>query len=477
MWVDTTQWYLPFNAMHDVVIASLPYVETAEPLMAPALLKGVVQTTGLSCTTVDLNIEILHFLKRYSLDEQEQVKRWFLYQENTTCNQTIGIIDALVNYACDRLLAHNPKWICLSLFCHTAKDFAIKFCRQLKRLNSTIQIVVGGNAVFTDEKSPRPYATMMRRAKLVDHFIVGDGEEPLYNLLTGSAKGVNEPAFQVLDQLDQQPFSDYADYDWSLYQVKRVPMYASRGCVRRCTFCDVYKLWQKFKIRDANTVFAEMLHQIDQTGITDFYFRDSLINGSVSEYKRLMRLIAEYNQTHDPKIKWTSFFIFRPKTQMPESDWALTAAGGADDLVIGVESLVDSMRYHMRKKFTNADMLFGLQMAEKYKIKITMLLIIGYVNETAQDFEAALQWLEDHKHYAQTAIKSINVGGTLTVNDLTDLYQNAEDFDITIGTKIHLWENKKIGLDYQTRENRKKIFIERAINLGYTVNAHEKPVT
>lgn len=462
--------------MHDVVIASLPYVETSEPLMAPALLKGVVKTTGLSCTTLDLNIEIVRYLKKYSAQDQGQVKRWFLYQENKTCQATIAIVDELAQYACSRLLEHNPKWICLSLFCHTAKDFAVKLCRLLKKHNSTTQIVLGGNAVFSDEKSPRPYATIMRRAKLIDHFIVGDGEEPLYNLLTGSMSGVNQDTFQVLDQLEHQPYSDYSDYQWNLYPVKRVPMYASRGCVRRCTFCDVYKLWKKFKIRDANVVFDEMQHQIKQTGIYNFYFRDSLINGSISEYRKLMSLIASYNQSTDQKIKWTSFFIFRPQTQMSEQDWMLTADGGADDLVIGVESLVDSIRYHMRKKFTNADILFGLQMAEKYNIGITMLLIIGYVNETEADFQASLQWLEDHKNFAKTCIRSISVGGTLTVNDLTDLYQKAEDFDITIGPKIHLWENKKIGLDYQTREQRKKIFIERAIDLGYKINAHEKPV-
>ena len=463
--------------MHDVVIAGLPYVETSEPLMAPALLKGVVKKTGLSCTTLDLNIEVLQYLKEYSEEDQNRIKRWFLYQENRTCLITIKIIDDLVDYACRRLCEHNPKWICLSLFCHTAKDFAVKLCRLLKSTKTTAQIVIGGNAVFTDEKSLRPYALMMQRAKLIDHFIVGDGEEPLFNLLTGSLNGVNVNSFQVLDHLEQQPYSDYSDYQWSLYPVKRVPMYASRGCVRRCTFCDVYKLWKKFKIRDANIVFSEMLYQIEQTGISDFYFRDSLINGSISEYRKLMSLIADHNQLEDKKIKWTSFFIFRPKTQMPEEDWALTAAGGADELVIGVESLVDSIRYHMRKKFTNADMLFGLQMAEKYNIGITMLLIIGYVNETEADFQDSLQWLEDHQQYAKTCIRSVAVGGTLTVNDLTDLYQHAEDFDITIGPKIHLWENKKIGLNYQTREQRKQIFVKRALDLGYNIIAHEKPVT
>jgi hypothetical protein len=465
------------SIMTDVIIASLPYVETKEPLMAPALLRGVVNKTGLTCSTIDLNIEILRYLDRYPEIDRDKVRNWFLYEENLDCQTTNNIIQELAQYACQRICSHNPIWICLSLFCNTSKRFNIVLCKLLRQKNPCAQIVIGGNAVFTDEKSQRPYGKLMKRGKLIDHFIVGDGEEPLLNLLTGRSHGVDIETFQILDDLAQQPYSDYSDYDWDLYTTKRIPMYASRGCVRRCTFCDVYKLWKKFKIRNSEIVFSEMLYQIEKTGISDFYFRDSLINGAISEYKKLLGLISEHNASNEKKITWMSFFIFRPQTQMDENDWALTAAGGGDELVIGVESLVDDIRYHMKKKFTNADILFGLQMAEKYHIKITMLLIVGYVNETEADFHSALKWLEDHKQYAKTCIKMISVGGTLTITDLSDLYQNAEDFDITLGPKIHLWENKKIGLDYHTREKRKELFLSRAKQLGYNIVGHEKPVS
>jgi radical SAM superfamily enzyme YgiQ (UPF0313 family) len=237
------------------------------------------------------------------------------------------------------------------------------------------------------------------------------------------------------------------------------------------------KLWKKFKKRDADEVFKEMLFQIGKTNIRDFYFRDSLINGSISEFNKLMSLIADYNSKTNDKITWSSFFIFRNQLQMTEQDWEAAARGGADTLVVGVESLVDSIRYHMKKKFTNADIDFSLAMAKKYNINIIMLLIVGYVTETEKDFQAALQWLEDHVEYAKNPLKEISVGGTLIVTDLTELYEKAEDFNITIGSAIHLWENKSINLDYQTRESRKQIFIDKAISLGYTIDSHEKPVS
>ena len=461
----------------DVTIAALPYVETKEPMMAPGLLKGIVHKANLSCRALDLNIEILHKINAYSEDAQTKIRRWFMYEEYQDCSETVSKINQLVEYTGNRIKEYDSNWLCLSLFCNTAKKFNILLCKWLKSHMPNSKIIVGGNAVFSNEQSQRPYARMLHRARLVDYFVVGDGEEPLYNILTGKDSGANVENFQVLDDLSLQPFGDYDDYSWELYENPRIPMYASRGCVRQCTFCDVYKLWKKFKLRNSDQVFEEMLYQIKHTGITDFLFRDSLINGSISEFRRLMSLIADYNQTAEKKITWSSFFIFRPQKQMPESDWELSARGGADKLIIGVESLVDNIRYHMRKKFTNKDIDFGIEMAAKYKVSLVLLLIVGYVNETEADFQASLNWLEEHKQYAGNPIVNLSVGGTLTVTDLTDLYQNAQDFDIVLGDKIHLWQNKTIGLDYETRELRKATFIQRAIDLGYPIVYDEKPVS
>jgi radical SAM superfamily enzyme YgiQ (UPF0313 family) len=219
-----------------------------------------------------------------------------------------------------------------------------------------------------------------------------------------------------------------------------------------------------------------MQYQIEKTGQKSFYFRDSLINGSIREFRKLMTYMAEYNTRHKEKIEFQAFFIFRPKEQMPESDWQLTGAAGATNLYVGVESLSNSVRNHMKKHFSNEDMDYALEWAQQYRVGITFLMIIGYVNETEQDFQDSLKWLEEHVQYAHMPIINMAAGGTLTVTDLTDLYQNAESYGITLGDKIYLWENKSINLDYETRVKRKEVFVQKAIDLGYPVLFFEKPV-
>lgn len=460
----------------DVVIAALPYVETLEPLMAPALLKSVAKSVNLSCYTFDFNAEVIKNIEANFPELADKIAKWFLYNENQQCKETQSAINQLVEYTKAEILRKNPKWICLSLFCHTAKKFNSLLCKSIKKSHPEKIIIIGGNGIFSTTESKRPYAEILKKAKLIDHYVIGDGEDPLYNLFTGSNVGADVESFQVLDDLNRRPHPDYDDYKWELYEIKRLPIYGSRGCVRRCTFCDVYKLWEKFKFRTAEDIFEEMVAQSEKTGVTNFYFRDSLINGSIREYRKLIRLLADYNETAKQKFSWTSFFIFRPLSQMTEEDWELTAKSGGYRLMVGVESLVESIRNHMRKKFSNADLDYSLSMAKKYNISFILLLIMGYVTETEQDFQESLDWLAQHADYAKDAIHSLAIGGTLILTDLSDLYLDAKEHKITLGEKIHLWTNESINLDYTVREERKEIFKAKAIELGYSVAMHEKPV-
>jgi hypothetical protein len=464
--------------MKQVVIASLPYVETSDPLMAPALLKGVVNKTGKICIAMDLNIESIHEIKK--LDEKigSKVKNWFLIKENTDCKDTIDAVNKLVDYCFNRIIEQSPVYVCLSLFCNTSYNFNLMLCKRLKEYRPDIKIVLGGSGIYADNRTKKPYAKILLNAKIIDYYIVGDGEEPLYDLLTAdeTPEGINKNEFNTLENLSVQPFADYDDYNWDLYEIKRIPMYGSRGCVRRCSFCDVYKIWKKFKLRPISDVLDEMKYQAERTGITDFYFRDSLINGSISEYRKFISLLTEHNSKSEKKLTWNSFFIFRPQNQMTEEDWKMTGQSGVTWLTIGVESLIERIRLSMKKKFTNEDLDFSIKMAKKYNVKLQLLLIVGYVNETEEDHLEAMQWLRDNSIYAGDPIIDLSFGGTLVITDLTDLYDHANDHNVILGSKPHLWINKTIALDYETRLRRKNELNDLATQLGFILGVTERPV-
>ena len=109
-----------------------------------------------------------------------------------------------------------------------------------------------------------------------------------------------------------------------------------------------------------------------------------------------MKLLAKHNDENpDNRIMWSSFFIFRPERQMNEHDW-IDISKSAEFLIVGIESLNQDVRFHMGKKFTNKDMHYCFDMCMKYKIKVHMLLIVGYVLDTEDTNTETIEWFSTY---------------------------------------------------------------------------------
>jgi radical SAM superfamily enzyme YgiQ (UPF0313 family) len=155
-----------------------------------------------------------------------------------------------------------------------------------------------------------------------------------------------------------------------------------------------------------------------------------------------MKLIAGYNNNSVPekKINWTGLFILRTVDTFKEEDWRLTAEGGGKWLGVGVETLSDSARFHLGKKFTNADIEFSLQMAKKYNVPLILLFLIGYVTETEQDIDYAVKWWEDHVEYRD--ILQVNLGSPLGILKETPLEKQFIELKLErVGPHDHDWIN------------------------------------
>ena len=54
-------------------------------------------------------------------------------------------------------------------------------------------------------------------------------------------------------------------------------------------------------------------------------------------------------------------------------------------------------------------------MCKKYNIKVQMLLIVGYVSDTEETHKETVQWFANHKHYIDSPISGVSLGGTLGI--------------------------------------------------------------
>ena len=462
--------------MQKIVITSVPYTDTTAPIMAPAVLKGIADKAGYDSYAFDLNAivhkEMLKHPQRIDIQE-------FFYYGKTKSGLSKEI-DRLFKSMTKLIVEHDPDIVCLSLLHYQCQITARWLCYHIKKHNKNIKIVIGGSGIGNEGLSifQDNYPKQLKKLNLIDHFIVGDGETAFYELLTGNLnfKGVDSLGWNQIDDLEKLPYPNYDNYDFSLYKSPFIGLVGSRGCVRKCTFCDVHEYWTKFNWRSAESIFQEMLYQNKKHGCRTFKFHDSLINGNVKEYNKLVALLSSHNQSNpNNSLSWSSFFIFRPVEQMSEEVWKNTAASGAANLIVGVENLVEKNRLHLKKNFDNAALDHGLAMAKKYNINLILLIIIGYVTETEEDHKESLQWFYDHREYAGNPVVQVSMGTTLQIIPGTYLDRNQKELGVTwlkkdgnmVTGKDELWEIKSTGNNYETRQRRAREMVEAAQKAGF----------
>ena len=448
------------------VITSIPWTNTNMPIAAPAVLKPIAEKAGYITYAFDLNQELTQLDDNFELKIPEYNRKSpFILSETDISNfdkdlntefyfdgkvnpEYITSIYRIIEYATNRILDYNPDVVCLSLFSYSSQEACRWISFNIKRHNPSIKIIIGGPGLFSTLESNNGienFANILLEDNTIDYYIRGDGEQALYELLTGNTTfpGINSDQWLPIDDLNKLPYSNYDNYNFELYENPAIGLVGSRGCVWRCTFCDIHQHWRKFKQRTAEHIFHEMLYQNDQTGLRNFKFQDSLINGNNKVYKQLMDLLAIYNESN-PKnsLHWSSFFVFRPKKYMSEEEWYITSKS-AHVLSVGVESLVESVRLHMGKRFNNEDLYYNLDMAKKYNVKISMLLLVGYVTDTEKTHQESIRWFNKNKHYANNPIVRVSVGGTLGILPNTYLEKNKSELGIIMTENISFcqdWE-------------------------------------
>lgn len=455
----------------DVIISTVPWTDSSIPLMAPAVLKPIVEKAGMSCLAVDLNGEI--FKKTTELDDLDSYLGFFFDGVCKTEQSQAWIQDMLQSTA-QQLVSWNPQYIGLSLFSYVSRHSAFWLCYFIKKISPGIKIILGGPGCLEQFTGPAFFAQDLIDKNLADYHVRGDGEYALYELLTGNSAypGINDANWKQLsnDELLSLPMPDYSGYDFSIYKKPMLGLQGSRGCVRKCTFCDYIANWTMFRWRTADNIFDEMLMQYEKYGIRTFKFQDTLTNGNLKEFNNLIEKLADYNSKNPEKsFRWGGYYIFREKTSRDDHCWKILKQSGVDVLIVGIENLNEDIRYDIGKKFSNSSIDYHLGKALEHDVQLQLLFIVGYVSETQRHIDFAKQWLHDHVIY-QPIIGSIQWGGGLGIFPNTWLEKNKDTLRIKIiGDKPHMWVNPHTGNDPATRATWVKELVKTSQDLGYNV--------
>jgi len=416
------------------LVISVPRLEIHRPPISTAIVAEVIRTHGHPVQALDLNCEFFHFLPNrqayYSHDEiwDEVRKPTFVELKN---------IFRFIKQSLEKMRSYDRYWI--SVFGGSGHLFTKLLCKFIRKyLPNKIVILGGQGAAAKDLHSKEDgFGNVLRQQGLCDMYLTGEGEEIIKQVLDGNTDGPginNENPVQI-NNINDLPYPNYSFYDLDRYDYlsdkKEVFIVGSRGCVRRCTYCDVGKYWPKFRYRSGDNIASEMINHYEKHGVTEFYFTDSLINGSMKAFNDMCDQLAKYNTDHKAGFQWKGQFIFRPKNQLPQDHFATVAAAGGKEFYVGVETGSDKIRWEMDKKFTNEDIDFQLEEFSKYGINVIFLMLIGYVTETIDDHKDTLKMFKRWQKYVATGtIKGIDLAHGLLFLPDTPLQRQIEQHGV-----------------------------------------------
>jgi len=449
-----------------MLVLVMPMVEPAAPTAGAGVIKAHLEASGYAAEVYDINIDLYNELK--SRGEHEY--HYFNGEGAMKFSNNLGspLNDEMEQFYQDnkeifhkwvRMIEDkNPTWLGFSLLSPFSAAAAIKITSLVKQYLPHIKTVWGGTNIQHEG------ITHYVREGILDFFIKGDGERAILELLKGNTSfpGINKiHSIDEITPLDDSLAPDYSDIKWNEYDELWAPktcfVSASRGCVRQCTFCNDHQIWPTYRFKSPEKVAEQIEELVTKYDRETIHFTDSLLNGSPPIYEKLlieMKRIKQAQNAKNKPFRWMSHLIFRPKNQMPERVYRLMSESGCEDAVMGLESFSESVRWHMKKKFTNEDVWYTFEMLNKYKIHMQCLILIGYATETEEDHQENLRGIDKVYELGYGNAKDDNgnplwrwtFGNSLLLNEQHDLY------DILKGEDPHAFEHHT-AMDWKFRDN------------------------
>jgi radical SAM superfamily enzyme YgiQ (UPF0313 family) len=413
--------------MLDILICIIPKILPDAPTVGPSVLKAHIEKEGFTCKVVDFNIDLYHECKNrdkinhFYEDDYIFTMEYFQKEFNEDFILFYNDLEDVFLKWINIIDKENPKFVGLSLLSTYSLSVAIKLSELIKKHLPHIKIVWGGAAVEYGIDQ------FKENTKLIDHYVYGDGEFSIIELLKGNqTKGLDNLTINQIKDLNQILLPNYDDIEWNRYENKewQNPVYitGSRGCVKRCTFCNVYEIWPEYKFRSGQSIANEIIYVKEKYNRTTFKFTDSLVNGSMKAFRDMLNILSQYRKTSFD-WGWTSQWIIRSKTQSPEIDYALMKKAGCSFLEIGLESFSQDVRFHMGKKFTDEDMWWCLEMLQKHQIPHVLLMIVGYPTETEADHQYTLECVQKIFDLGWNTYTRFSFGNTLMLSKNQPLYK------------------------------------------------------
>jgi len=436
----------------DVVFTQVPRL-SPEPLHGLALMQTIVQQAGLSSSIYDWNIKL--YEKYFNTPIWEKFETFGL-QYNSYDRATVNLINQEAHFAAAEILEQDPKFVGISVFTIESQKWAKFLAYNIRKLDSSVKIIVGGRGLVDpgESISTSAFLNELKTFNMVDHIAGGDAEHSILQILQGKPYhedgeiDINEipltdytsfwrPEYEKFSMAQYNDHDDFVVSNTDKNTINVKPTF-TRGCVKNCTFCDISSIWPKFISKDGVDVANELIHYYQNFDIKTFIFPDAMINSSHKEFRKFLHQLSNFMEKNDVRdLKWGSQFGIKPKSQFQSSDFELIHQTNGE-IIVGVDHVSNNVLEMMNKKYTVDDIDSFLYNASQHKLKnINLMWIVGFINEFEKDHELMVQKFNEYMKFKHI-FKCFNLGALLNIPTESPLRHDPK-YNLSVGNNEADW--------------------------------------
>jgi radical SAM superfamily enzyme YgiQ (UPF0313 family) len=451
----------------DVVFLVIPKLKTDSPILGPAQLKSCLAQSGWSSFIADFNQYLYLQTKKTNLAYIWSALDRTLVDSDLIKNIEQQFVEIFSYYYKTYIASKKPKVLAISVFSLWSSPSLRLICNYIRKNYPKQKILLGGPAlgVFTDYA--KQWILDFKKENLFDDFISGEADIAINKYMMGykDYPGINNFDFQQNPIQDTLPYPNYDDIDFNDYDSDENRLYVngSKGCVRKCAYCNIPIIWNKYVAKTGKRLADEVIFLHKKYNSRSIKFTDSLVNGNQKEFRIFIKNLSEYNKTTTNKIKWGGYYIIREPKYITEDYFDDLKESGCSWLNIGIESGSEKVRYKLKKPFTNKAIEYHLQQFDRVGIQsCDMLMIVGFPTEAEEDYQESLDILDMFAKY--TCVEQVGCDHPMIVIPDTPVHNDMYHYEVN--NYVNGWEWDGSDHDFKIRIERFYKFINKAIDLG-----------
>ena len=380
------------------------------------------------------------------------------------------------------LLEDQPKAIIISTTFILNQKSLDKLVRDIRSVAGEVFIIAGGPFVNSsyqlmqriddqdyDTTSPSDDFLFLSqgRGPDVDLYIIDSGgeqilSEALHRIRTGySARDLpntahwNGQRHVFSERCASQPHPEIRSVDWQiipdrLFRFGAMNVQASHGCPYQCEFCNFVREKKDCYLKPMDTLVAELV-DLSEKGIKYVRFVDDNFRLGKNDLNDVCRKFIEGGVT----VNWMSFI--RAST-LNNTDLELLKRAGCIEVQIGIESADRTVLENMNKQADPKMYRRVMRNLLDAGINCSCCFLVGFPGETAESFQATLDFIESIPSRHQSGIFSWSFYPFMLA-PLSPIYEPSKRAKYGLTGYMHQWKHKTMQSD-EARGWVKKAFFQ-----------------